>query len=115
MAQHQGKREAATQERSRSFVEHSHLKETSFIKLKLCKMVGSSNLVLQSFGVLLQREGEEAKYRFYVGKGNNSNLIKSIMKQRWWWSETSEPASAHFVWTQLKHQPTIDRQRKADH
>lgn len=75
-------------------------------------MVNSSNLVLQSFGVLLQRE-EEGKYRFYVGKGNNSNLIKSIMKQRWWWTETNDVASAHFVWTQLKHQPTIDRIRKS--
>lgn len=112
MVQHQSKREAATQERSRSFIDHSHLKETSFIKLKVSKMVNSSNVVLQSFGVCLQKEGEE-KYKFYVGRGNNSNLIKSIMKQRWWWAETNEPAYAQFVWTQLKHQPTIDRQRRA--
>lgn len=88
MVQHQSKREAATQERSRSFLDHSYLKDSNFIKLKLSKMVGSNNLVLQSFGVLIQRESEE-KYRFYVGRGNNSNLIKSVMKQRWWWTETN--------------------------
>lgn len=24
--------------------------------------------------------------KFYVGKGNNSKLIKKMMAKRWWWS-----------------------------
>lgn len=27
----------------------------------------------------------EEKFKFYVGKGNNSLLIKSLMKRRFWW------------------------------
>jgi hypothetical protein len=25
------------------------------------------------------------KPRVYIGKGNNSKLMKSIMRSRWWW------------------------------
>jgi hypothetical protein len=42
------------------------------------------------------------KYKYYVGKGNNKNLIISILKKRWWWAETDDIAAANFVWTQLK-------------
>ena len=25
-------------------------------------------------------------YKAYIGKGNNGNLIRNIIKSRWWWS-----------------------------
>lgn len=28
-------------------------------------------------------------YKFYVGPGNNSNLIKGILKRRFWWTITN--------------------------
>lgn len=28
-------------------------------------------------------------YKFYVGEGNNSNLIRGIMRRRFWWTQTS--------------------------
>lgn len=28
-------------------------------------------------------------YKFYVGEGNNSNLIRGIMKRRFWWVQAS--------------------------
>lgn len=28
----------------------------------------------------------EDKYRYYVASGNNSLLIKSLMKRRFWWT-----------------------------
>ena len=28
----------------------------------------------------------EGYYRAYIGKGNNGNLIKSLLKTRSWWS-----------------------------
>jgi hypothetical protein len=42
------------------------------------------------------------KLRAYIGKGNNSNLVKSLIKRRFWWEITENIDSAHFVWTQIK-------------
>lgn len=42
------------------------------------------------------------KPRVYIGKGNNSRLIKSIMRNRWWWVVEKDESNANFVWTQLK-------------
>ena len=44
----------------------------------------------------------ENKYKYYLGKGNNSLLVKSLMKRRFWWAEVDDLKQANFVWTQLK-------------
>ena len=33
----------------------------------------------------------ENKYKYYVGKGNNKMLIKSLMKRRFWWTQVDDP------------------------
>jgi hypothetical protein len=33
----------------------------------------------------------EKKYKYFVGKGNNSKLIKALMKRRFWWVEVDDP------------------------
>lgn len=52
-------------------------------------------------------------YKFYVGPGNNCNLIKGIiflyilgiLKRRFWWTITNNKNEdgINFMWTQLKH------------
>ncbi len=44
----------------------------------------------------------ENKFKIFIGKGNNNNLIKSIMKRRFWFQITKNIEEANFVWTQLK-------------
>ena len=44
----------------------------------------------------------EEKYRVYVGPGNNSLLVKSLIKRRFWWVLEEDYKKAHFSWTQLK-------------
>jgi Ni,Fe-hydrogenase I cytochrome b subunit len=44
----------------------------------------------------------EAKFTYFIGKGNNRLLIKSLMNRRFWWEETKDQFKANFVWTQLK-------------
>ncbi len=56
----------------------------------------------------------EDKYKFYVGKGNNSLLIKSLMKRRFWWTLEEDPKKANFVWTQLKITSLYEYQRKSE-
>jgi hypothetical protein len=56
----------------------------------------------------------ENKYKFYLGKGNNYLLVKSLLKRRFWWSVEEDPKKANFVWTQLKVNYFYQFQRKAD-
>jgi hypothetical protein len=39
-------------------------------------------------------------------------LIRSLMKRRIWWSETTKIGEAQFVWTQLKVPDIIEGQPK---
>lgn len=44
----------------------------------------------------------EAPFKFYVGLGNNGNLVRAILKKRFWFEPTKNREEAHLVWTQLK-------------
>lgn len=71
-------------------------------------------LFLINFSNKIYRELDFIKYdsafKVYIGKGNNSNLIKAIMKRRFWFESTKKIEEAHFVWTQLKEESVYDRQ-----
>ena len=41
-------------------------------------------------------------YKAYVGPGNNSTLIKSVLRRRSWWNVVDKMENCNFVWTQLK-------------
>jgi len=45
-----------------------------------------------------------SNYKFFVGEGNNSNLIRGIMRRRYWWNQASSKneEGINFLWTQLK-------------
>ena len=54
---------------------------------------------------MLTPESLDQNYKVYVGFGNNSCMIKSILRRRFWWSvieDKSQIENCHFVWTQLK-------------
>eukprot|EP01017_Pseudomicrothorax_dubius_P009264 TRINITY_DN13114_c0_g2_i1.p1 TRINITY_DN13114_c0_g2~~TRINITY_DN13114_c0_g2_i1.p1 ORF type:complete len:1000 (+),score=219.17 TRINITY_DN13114_c0_g2_i1:100-3099(+) len=49
-------------------------------------------------------------YRFKVGRGNNSPLVKSVLKKRWWWIEVeADQTDINLLWTQTKDNAYIDR------
>lgn len=49
------------------------------------------------------------KYYYYVGSGNNGNLIRSIFRKRGWWVETATHSKANLVWSQLKIPEVLER------
>lgn len=49
-------------------------------------------------------------YRVFIGKGNNSMLIRGLLKRRFWWVIVDRPENAHFLWTQLKNPDIIKNQ-----
>lgn len=65
-----------------------------------------------------------APYRYYIGKGNNSALVKQCLSLRSWWVgvEEDQVLSANFIWAQFKNLEFIslipiayDRIKKINH
>lgn len=81
------------------------------------------DIILNSYHCYLEAKSEERedevekargrvinnKYYYFVGSGNNSNLIRSILRKRSWWSETNSMSKANLVWSQLKIPEVIER------
>lgn len=44
-------------------------------------------------------------YKYSIGKGNNSMMVKSLFKNRFWWMqiEKAEMEKVNFMWTQIKN------------
>ena len=70
----------------------------------------SSEAALDSVSVNQKISGK--KYCYYVGMGNNANLIRSVFRKRLWWKEVDSIDKAQFVWTQLKNEAVIERCEK---
>ena len=66
----------------------------------------SNNLVVEPW------QQYDVKIKYYVGPGNNSNLIKGIMRRRPWFAITDKIQDANFVWTQLKEDSIFKKQRE---
>lgn len=59
--------------------------------------------VAYSNGYIVQIPEEyEQRVKFYVGPGNNSNLIKGIMNRRTWFQLVDKSQDAQLIWTQIK-------------
>ena len=59
-------------------------------------------------------EEYEGKVKLYVGPGNNSNLIKGVMRRRPWWVLTDKVQDASLVWTQIKVGGIFNGQKKGE-
>ena len=77
------------------------LKENfNIIKEKSAKYLSQ---IINTENTISPHEKSTANYRYFVGKGNNSQLVRNAFKQRWWWTsiEKTELEKANLVWTQL--------------
>jgi tubulin polyglutamylase TTLL1 len=54
-------------------------------------------------------------YKFFVGEGNNSNLIRGIMRRRFWWAPAASKneEGLNLLWTQLKFNAFFSTQEPA--
>jgi len=60
--------------------------------------------------------GVQLSKKYWVGHGNNSGLIKSVLKQRYWWQNASEESfesDCDFIWTAWKKNKHIEFLAKA--
>lgn len=70
------------------------LKTRSFLTKEISSIINSSNGISVSAQI--------STYKYYLGKGNNSKLIKKIMSTRWWWTCVQEDQlpNVNMVWSQ---------------
>jgi len=56
----------------------------------------------------------DKRYKAWIGPGNNSALVKELIKRRFWWQICEERNLDHnFVWTQLKVNDYFKKQQTA--
>lgn len=50
-------------------------------------------------------------YKCFVGKGNNSMLIRTLFKSRFWWllHDKEEFDKVNFIWTQLRKKSVMEQ------
>jgi hypothetical protein len=50
-------------------------------------------------------------YKYYIGRGNNSMLVRACLKTRFWWSmgDFDEWVDYNFIWTQWKSNKVISK------
>jgi hypothetical protein len=49
-------------------------------------------------------------YKYYIGRGNNSILVRAALKTRFWWSmgDFEDWSDYNFMWTQWKSNKILD-------
>lgn len=64
----------------------------------LCTVVNTSNEINIDTSACNTKVGQ---YKFYTCKGNNAIMVRSILKQRWWWSYgDKKDENLNLLWTQ---------------
>jgi hypothetical protein len=49
-------------------------------------------------------------YKYFIGKGNNSIMVRSLFKNRYWWvqNDKEEMEKCNFCWTQIKNNKLME-------
>jgi Tubulin-tyrosine ligase family len=87
-----------------SYKEASRLPEWAMIAKPELEAIWK-NIVCMSNGIKPVQHSQQ--YKYYIGKGNNSSLIKRLMSSRPCWVSTDNIEEANFVWTQWKDKSFI--------
>lgn len=75
--------------------------------------VNFSNCLYANLDIRYEDSASHPKRKVFVGQGNNSQLVRSILKRRFWWeiaSSIDEPGIA-FFWTQGKLEQVLASQK----
>lgn len=69
--------------------------------------VEMSQFLLKSNG--MTPTSADSPYKFYVGPGNNGQLVSAVIKKRWYWTRVDSWQQADFIWTQNKQSAIVER------
>ncbi|CAD8097268.1 unnamed protein product [Paramecium sonneborni] len=98
-----------------SLTEYSQLSREQLFQTKLQNYQHFLFLVSSQSGFYTQPQDSLIDLKLKIGGGNNSFLIKEIVKQRWWWNQMKfnelSNEDSNFIWTQIKVQEFINLQQ----
>lgn len=90
-------------------MDHSFLRSREFLSFSKEKILRYLYDVINKSNGNIEPDNSKSltpfhQNRFYVGKGNNYILVRSVIKQRWWWSmnEKEDFFKVNFLWTQWR-------------
>jgi tubulin---tyrosine ligase len=78
--------------------------------LKIKNFLKRDSLVqaLQKLNGIQPKEEDESCYKYFLGSGNNSELINKALKSRSKWKRVYSCTSANFIWTAVKKNVVYD-------
>ena len=90
-------------------VDHNFLRSREFLSFSKEKILRYLYNVINKSNGNIEPDNSKSlapfhQNRFYVGRGNNFILVRSVIKQRWWWSmnEREDFFKVNFLWTQWR-------------
>lgn len=90
-------------------VDHNFLRSREFLSFSKEKILRYLYSVINKSNGNIEPDNSKSlapfhQNRFYVGKGNNYILVRSVIKQRWWWSmnEKEDFFNINLLWTQWR-------------
>lgn len=99
-------------------VDHNFLRSREFLSFSKEKILRYLYSAINKSNGNIEPDNSKAlapfrQNRFFIGKGNNSVLVRSVLKQRWWWSpsDSEDLFNVNFLWTQWrknKHLSILD-------
>jgi hypothetical protein len=81
------------------------------VKIRMNNMLHKAILTCNHLPLPAETEGVFVSKKYWVGGGNNSGLIKSVLKQRYWWQQGTEEdfaSDCDFIWTAWKKNRHIE-------
>ncbi len=79
---------------------------------QFCQFVGLS------YNFMVDYQGPSTPFRAYIAKGNNSHLVRTVLRARFWWTvdEEMQPGmSYHLIWTQVRNNNVLEAIRQERH
>ena len=66
--------------------------------------------ISSTFAVVNRPPSTQLTYKFFIGKGNNGLMVRTLLKTRWWWmpTDSAENAEVNLIWTQLRNNKVIE-------
>ena len=90
-------------------VDHNFLRSREFLSFSKEKILRYLYNAINKSNVGIEPDNSKSlapfhQNRFYVGRGNNYILVRSVIKQRWWWStnDSEDFFNVNFLWTQWR-------------
>ncbi|CAI2384528.1 unnamed protein product [Moneuplotes crassus] len=103
-------------------VDHNFLRSREFLSFSKEKILRYLYSAINNSNGKIEPDNSKSlisfhQNRFYIGRGNNSILVRSVIKQRWWWSmnEKEDFFKTNFIWTQWrknKHLSILDAKKE---